>query len=404
MLKTRDSISKFFTKECSKFLTNREKVQEYADILLSKYDLPYAISIDLLTLKTSVLDTTDNIIFFIISVINNKELSTFFSEREIKKYSSTKYKAKRISFPLRFDVIKINELQYNGVIYSKQLMELRDSQMINYNENTQRPVKHKVYGNVEYYVQDINRRSVEQISELMKKGEYIPDQITLNLPEEVDWYYDEEEKQLVVKSAECFDITDGNHRYVAMSNLFNIDKSFDYPMELRITCFNEDKANQFMYQVDQKNKLNKVDLELKNSNNPANRMVMMLNDSRELKGMFSRDKSKIDPGVFAALSTFFYFNNKKKYNQSEIVIIKKNIQIKLSAVLDSAPELYEKKWSNAFLLCVLFFCNKDVSDDKIYDKAQKLYNKIEKENKLNLFEKRDFGKTDITRLEKIYSE
>lgn len=405
MEKTRDEISKFFVKKCSEFLTDREQVQEYADLLYAKYSMPYTVSIDYLTLKTDIIDATDDVIFFIMSVIDKREIDKFFSPKEKKKYTTSKFKVKKITYPLRFDVIQVAEFQYNGMISSKQLMELRDAQLINYNENTQRPVKHKVFGDVEYYVQDINRKSVEQIKELMKRGAYIPDQITLNLPEEANYYYDEDRKQLVIKEKTIFDITDGNHRYVAMSNAYNVDPDFDYPMELRITIFNEDKTNQFMYQVDQRNKLNKLDIELKNQDNPASRVTMMLNDTRELKDLFSRDKKKIDPGVFSLLLKLLFFNNtKKSYKNPEQVQLKKKLLPKFTAIIDDKPELLESKWSNSFLVCVVYICTTDTDNADIYEEAMKLHDKIVAENKLNLFEKRDFTRTDITRLEKIYSE
>lgn len=405
MEKTKDELSRFIVKKCSGFLTDREKVQEYADMLYAKYGVPYTVSIDYLTLKTDIIDATDDLVFYIISVIDKSAVDDFFSQKEKKKYTTSKFKIKKLSYPLRFDVVKVTDLQYNGMISSKQLMALRDAQLINYNENTQRPVKHKTFGDIEYYVQDINRRSVEQIKELMKRGAYISDQITLNLPEEADWYYDEEKKQLVIKSEVNLDITDGNHRYVAMSNAYNVDPDFDYPMELRITIFNEDKTNQFMYQVDQRNKLNKIDVELKNQDNPASRVTMMLNDTRELKDLFSRDKKKVDPGVFSLLLKLLFFNNTKKtYKNSDQAQLKKKLLPKFAAVIDEKPELLDSKWSNSFLVCVVYICTTDTDNEDIYEEAMKLHDKIAAENKLNLFEKRDFTRTDITRLEKIYNE
>lgn len=401
MLKTKAEVSKIISKKCSEFLSNRETVQGYADQLLTQYKVPYGVSIDLLTLKTSILDAQENVIFYIVSVIDKSKIKSIFTDIEIKKYSRSKYIIKKISFPIKLDVIKISELQYNGRITVKQLIEMRDAQIINYNENTQRAIKRKYVNGVEYYAQDINRKSITQISDLMKNGEYISDQITLNLPEDSDWYYDDEEKQLVIKSADHLDITDGNHRYISISNLHNLNADFDYTMELRVTCFNEDKTNQFMYQVNQQNKLSKIDVELRNQNNPANQVIAMLNDTRALKGVLSRNGKVIDPGTFGILTSLLFFNKRKTYTRPEIVEVKKNLQEKLISVFESDTTLYEKKWSYSYILCVLYICSLDsVKIKDIPLEVAKLSSKIDK----STFEKREFIKADITKLEKIYKK
>lgn len=63
------------------------------------------------------------------------------------------------------------------------------------------------------------------------------------------------------------------HRYIAISDLSNLNEDFDYPMELRSTMFSESKAQQMIWQKDQKTKMRKIESDSLNQNNFANQVI-----------------------------------------------------------------------------------------------------------------------------------
>ena len=103
---------------------------------------------------------------------------------------------------------------------------------------------------------------------------YIPDDITLNMPEEGSKFRYENGKLTISElPGGKFDITDGYHRYLAMCAIYNIDKSFDYPMELRITNFDLATCQQMIFQKDQKTQMKKEDSATFNQYDVGNQIV-----------------------------------------------------------------------------------------------------------------------------------
>ena len=146
---------------------------------------------------------------------------------------------------------------------------------MNYNERTQRVVKKIITPNGEHYQISLNAHALKKIEKSFDEKRYIPNTITLNIPDidENVKHYDRETNTLIISTLKEFDIIDGYHRFVAIQRICAVDDKFDLPMELRITCFSENKARQFIWQEDQKTKMSRVDSESFNRYNTANIIV-----------------------------------------------------------------------------------------------------------------------------------
>ena len=406
MLKTKEELRDRIINLVKKNIGNRNLINQQVEVIKNSYNIPTSISFDILTLKTDPIDETENILFAILDVLSHNDVSKYFSEKEISAWSKWNYKDKKAKFPLKFKMVKISETQWIGKITVSELMKLRDSQLVNYNENTQRRLKRIISGNEEWYQIDVNRVAVNAIINSYENGEYIPNTITLNMQEDdklLDYEYDEELGELLINNLTAFDIIDGYHRYLAMSNIYNLNKKFDYTMELRIVNFSEDTAKQFIWQEDQKTKMHKIDSDALNQFSYANNVVERLN-IKDLKGKISRNNGIIDFTTVTQLVGSIWFSNKKtKASLSKIIELRDYLYNKFEVLLQSDSTILDKKWNYKFTGCaIVLFSYDTIPDESLLSEINALYQKSLKEENKEVFSGRTFNRTCINRIKKLY--
>jgi len=347
-------------------------IKNISEDLYDRYDIPIGILTDYLTLRVPVDDASDFILFALSEKLINKHLTEYFSDKEIEFYSNSKFEQLKLKFPIILDMIQITPMQWIGKITAKQLMEFRDAQTINYNERTQRTMERKIAHGTEYWRININDAAVKAIEEEYLNETYIPNTITLNLSDdsEADFEYDSERKQMIIKSIKFFDILDGYHRYKALSKANLKKELFDYQMELRIVCFPEEKAREFIWQEDQKTPMTKVDSDSYNQNDKAVYIAERVAGALP-KETISRNKSIIDLPIFVQAINAVYQPNKYK-NMVETNLLAKTIVDKFRNIMFEDPQIMEERWTRQKIYCTLMvfkYC-----DDDLYNKIMVLYN------------------------------
>lgn len=334
MLKDKNDLYKYIESLSWNIIVNNKEFMSICELCYKKYNLPISKTADIINLKMPNEALNAFELFCVLDCIcevqgKTSKLNKFFTDDEIKYYSTQKYDDNKIEFPLTFKVVQVNHDQWIGKITVKELMAMKDAQLINYNKNTQRTMKMVVKGENEYWRPSLNAIAVRLIKEAFKKKRYIPNTITLNIADDsnADYEYDNDKCELIIHSISHFDITDGFHRYIAMSALTNEIEEFDYPMELRISAFDEYKAKNFIFQEDQKTKMKKSTSNSFNMNSAANIVVDKMNESpmSNLQGLIVRDGSVIDYGTFANIINYFYFKNDKEENRAKILNISKEL-------------------------------------------------------------------------------
>lgn len=348
------------------------------DELLSKYNIPINVSFDIIATNNDLSSYSDFVLFCILSEIDSDTVNDFYTDEEIKFYKKSKFEQEdKVEFPIIFgDMTEIGDDQWGGKITAKYLVKLSHNRLINYNENTQRTLRKIVKGNVVTYEISLNKKNVNGIRNSMKNGTYIPTTITLNIPENSNFYYSQQNHKLIIESLDHFDILDGYHRFVAMSQLCNEDPGFDYNMELRVVNFPESKAQHFIFQENQKSQMKKIDADSMNINRAANIVAKRLNDDPlcYAKGMIDRNDAIIPVGVFTHFIDYYYFKKIKKSNErSEIVRITKEVREKLNYLYESRPELFDKEFSNrAVTIMIFLFANENIDIHDIPTKFDEL--------------------------------
>lgn len=390
----------YLDSQIEELVLDRKKMMESINSLNQQFNIPIDIAADILQMRTNVRDYNENILYCLFKILSPRRIGDFFTEKEIEIYSTWKYEEQKEDFPIVFDSIQVTNNQWIGTISIRRLMSFRNQNIIRYNEDTQRPLKHVIKGDVKIFRININRKSIRSIMNLMKDEDYIPNTLTFNLPANAKFHFESDTKKLVIEKTNNFhfDIIDGYHRYLAASNLFNQDRTIDFNMELRIVSFNDGKAKQFIYQEAQTNPIKKVDSDSMNQNSVANRIVDWINEDNKclLYKKIKRNNYIINSSYLSQVIKVMYVTPiGEDHISDQMVDICQNIVRKINILVRTDQSLSHEAWDNIFVACALYSFNKDISNDSLLDSIRKIYDRIQNSTitvRNDVFTKADYGK------------
>ncbi len=360
MREDRGKVNAALEQVFNKLVDKRREKRLAVTKLYEQYNLPDFLTSSFINFNKNLIEADDFTLFALTSYFLPKKIDVWFSKQEINAYSKDKYHTEKANFPLVFSTIQIDVDHYIGRITIGELLLLSDAQLINYNENAQRTLKHIVKGKSETWQPALNKKQVANIKQSLLEEKYIPDTITLNIPDEngIEFEYDKEKLELTVYHINHFDITDGYHRYIAMRQAVAEDPVVaDKVIELRLTNFSISKAAQFIWQEDQKTHMKKVDSESMNPLKLANHIVARMDGDLEfvLSGQISRNMGLVNAAQFADVIEKIYLKDVKKSSEP---IIKVSVQNELTTFIEKVSqkhvEILEKRWDKKFILAVVY--------------------------------------------------
>lgn len=188
------------------------------------------------------------------------DVKDYFTSAEQEYFSKHNYTLdKEEGYPYTFhNMIKVAEGHYAGVISAQYLATIDKSNDIIYNFNTQRNAKIDVFGIKRI---NVNTKKIQEISDNLLNGKQFADEIKINILRNGD---DEVEFRstdgivgdLKIISGEM-NIFDGFHRKTAnqLAIIKNPDLQFNW--KLTITNFTEQKAQDFMVQINKQTPMKK---------------------------------------------------------------------------------------------------------------------------------------------------
>lgn len=415
----RVELENYLLTKCEKVAMNNEKCENIREYLLEKYAIPYGITMDMIA-RGKLSEQNDHILFCLLDgllqVLEDKEeirnniLEKFYSSVEVKTYSTTKKPNERIKFPLVIKCHQVTEDQWIGVTDTEWFMKLRECQLINYNEETQRTLTHKIKNGNDFYSVTVKRPTVEGIRKRLRNGEYIPTPITLNIPiddESVDFYYDSGDNTLVINKLRWFDICDGYHRYVAMREEKDENPEFNYNWELRIINFTEERAKYFVYQEAQRAKLSKADANTMDIFAISNRIADGLNrDSAfNLFGEINNSGGNIPLSAFIKALNYFYANNKEYKNENIFRLnVIKDLREKFNYLTNTNDKYLTQKYSFLDIIIIFYIFTKDIELNKMSDYIQEMEKRATEIDKRKVRLSRNITKNLISDLDKIFAE
>ena len=355
-----------------------QKFKEYVREMQAKHNVSPSDVFNFLTLKEDIETMGENQLFCLVEAMIPGAIDKHWNKNEIAKLRKWKQSDSRIKFP--YDLTNIVEVvpeeQWIGRINISELMKFGDAQMLRYNDNTQRPLQFVHHGTIEYLRPYVNARAEQDITRLFASGEFIPNTLTLQADEDAILNYDPDEHVLQLKSIDHFDILDGYHRYRAILNNHNTNPEWDYPMELRITQFTEDKAKRFIYQENHQTKMKKTAADGLNTLAPENQVVKRLNEDTGfvLGGLIKRNDGIISSDTLSAVIGKCYFDSHSTRDQTKIkslvLQVARNIKNGIEDICEANPLLIENKWDYKYIYTVIYCVHEERFTGK------KLYNMI----------------------------
>lgn len=363
--------------------TARKTRQNIYDQLSDKFNMSITTSDAMLTGKKDISEFTTFEVFCLLYVLENKSLGKYFTKKEIDSLSKEKFDVDTIEFPIVFNnMVEISYDQYIGKISLQELMKLKKAQMINYDPNEQRALKRIKNGNTELWKPWVSNKNVKEIKESMLAGTYIPDPLTLNMPEGSEYKYNSETHSVTVNllPRNMFNLDDGYHRYLAMSQIHDFDKEFDYTMELRLVGFDNVKANRFIFQQDQKTPMRKIVSDSYDPSSVANRIIQRMNadPNFDLNGQIGRNNELINGPLLGKLISGFYTRKVSKQEENLYIVETKNELVrKFNILCESNVEYMKEKWPDMRLMIAMYiFTNDDIAEKKYNDAVQFLERNI----------------------------
>lgn len=387
MLKDKELLDVELTKEVSDKGFDLIET-EVVDYMYDNHNIPKDRSMDYITLRRSFEDADVAIEYSLLEAVSKvgtksakrraeDRLMEYFTTLERGKFSKWKAASKTIPKQFRIPCIQVTDNQWIGAVDVHFFVQLRDAQKIRYNENAQRIMKRVNRGEEVEYTITISWSEVKDIQQKYRDELFIPNALTLNIPEDVDteFYYDSKAKELVFDDITVLDITDGYHRYLAATAEYDrTDGEFNYPVEIRIIHFSDKKARDFVYQETLGLKMKKSEAQAMSSNSDANFVVDKLNESSNLEGMIKRNGGYISYSDLSyALNTYF-FNKGIKYSRSELIALSSEIIKFINKFTLTVPQILGSPWTYTDIVIIVL-----LMDNYFEAKKQNLHFNIEEQ-------------------------
>jgi hypothetical protein len=268
--------------------------------------------------------------------VNEIEVANIY---EIKKENNEKFP---IILP---NTIKMNDQQYFTSVSIEYLMRFLEKQVASYNPETQRNMIVKEYKDKIVSTININKKSIDEMTNLMLSELFIPNVITFNIQQNGNDNIDFNVKNniLTINSGDI-DIIDGWHRIKAMMNAYRINSSITLTTGIMFTNFDVPKAQTFIVQEDKRNQISKKYIKTIDYNNLSNLITKKINESPNsyLKDKITVNSIYIKSGQALILQDKLIDTIKYTFNpQENIDVIKQSKFIieGLNTVIENNPDL-----------------------------------------------------------------
>ena len=359
---SREELNVYAENLFRKLIKIRDRRKLYDDVV-EKFNMPILTVEQMITFKRDIKEFTTFEVFCVIWFLDRECLSKYFTKSEIDELSHNKFVEDKLSFPLKFSgLVEVAVDQWIGSITAKQLIELRNDGFINYQENQQRAFRVVRYGDVEIYRPFVNNKAVKEIKASMEAGTYIPDPITLNMPEGTEFSFDNGTLIIYSTPTGMVNLLDGYHRTLAISQIMDFNQDFDLTMEIRFVNFSQSKSEAFIFQADQKTQMKKIVSDSYNPNDLGNMICQRLNEDARcnIAGMIGRNEANISLPDMAKLVTYFFIHEKvKKEDRMAFVISVKNmLRNNFNIITEDDPKFLQKYTPERLTIVLyVFSCN-----------------------------------------------
>lgn len=270
----------------------RTAQQEVESIMANKYKIKYATTVDIFRGLIPIETLTDDLKYKLMTSIHEGlkdkyedfdlsglDPNDYFTLNQIREYDQPFSNDDSDDDIVIDNWLQVNYDQFVCVIPIEEILKWRDASRIKYNEKTQRRMTIKESKGVKIKVVTVVKKALTEIYKLMKKNDFISDDITLNINPDLPYLPKIFRGKLIIPKEATIDLIDGFHRYLKMCDVKTEDPSWKFNCIVNIMTFNEEKAIRYMLQKDKKNHFSNEQIEEIDKNNEVNYLLDRLNDS-----------------------------------------------------------------------------------------------------------------------------
>lgn len=204
-------------------------------------------------------------------------------------------------------IIQVASDQWIGTLSAQKLARLYNNGRILYRPETQRGMRitkdrDTIINRIDYNIDAINN-----IQSMLLNGQFIPNTITLNVLKDGNdiIQYDPNKFKLIIGAESEIDVADGFHRSYGLLKSLIVNPNLDFTWEVRITNWDVNKAQRFIYQEDYKTPLRKEYKELLNQAKLQNVITKNLNEQPQNEMQF---KIATDNNAIVHYNAYTMFN------------------------------------------------------------------------------------------------
>lgn len=240
-------------------------------------------------------------------------LSNWFTEFEITKIESYQFEneeSDEISFPLvlqNAEMIKPNV--YQVAIPETMIARMRKYYLLKYNFDLQRDPMLITRGGKIRKKMNIVKKNIEEIEELVLKGELMPTAVVYNCTPYTgvggeELIYNEKTRELTINEGTIMNILDGTHRTFGIYSAYRKDRNLKNKITTIITNFTDEQAKRFQVQLSKQTPINTARLHQLDAPTLANHIVNALNVSDIFKDKVATNPNRPRDSYFVHYDEF----------------------------------------------------------------------------------------------------
>lgn len=224
-----------------------------------------------------------------------------------------------------------------------ELVELWEKKRMVYNPEIQRGTVRVKLENGNFEDRPVvSLANIKKIKECMLNGTFYVSQLTLNVLKETAKFTYDNEKETITIEGDVLAISDGQHRIKALKEIKDEHPEFDLAklrFPVKITHYNEEKAQEQFYQYTLGNKISTSRKEYFNHSNYANKIVKALYHDSVLKGKIENIKNTIGKKDQIKIVTFATLKSALELNfETNTIATDKEAQ----DIIDFLKKFFEK--------------------------------------------------------------
>lgn len=230
--------------------------------------------------------------------LNPRNYWTEYEIKEAKQYYPLRTE-KEYDLPYVLEnVSKVGHNVWSTVIDVKTIAKWMNSMVLAYNFDIQRESKISVRKGIVIERPTVYQKNVDEIHDLMNKGELVVTTIALNAAvgtsdEGDELIYDSKKNTLTINTGTRLDILDGFHRCLASLKTYTKNKDIDFKFNLLISNYTTPEARQYQAQLAKATPIPQSRADELGSNSMANTVIQQLRTNSELRGRVSSSESPV---------------------------------------------------------------------------------------------------------------